>query len=513
MSRASRTLLERRAPLIKMDPTLPFIVGLLSLASVYGMGDLIKHLSVSEGGNLRIPHPQYFPKGGEAHFSSWTFTAAMCDAREAYITIGPTVHRDLIFGSDCDIQSHQEDIISTMKIVVSHGEPEVASVGLGMLPHVRLAQGQNETALLLYNVTVQQSGMYTLYSKNETGAGTADVFAVTVIQGGKHTPVSTMRPPMFVTPRPSIPNLSVVSTGSVLFHIGEDARTNVAIKGDNIPNLREISFTWYFVKHERGCYSLRIHEPCIFHPSEPECISPKDSKCTVTSTLNAQIIATRIYWNCTEKWRTCNYVETVDELLQGHLDWLNETDPNFKITQTTHDDSGLYILVVEVNNKVLSWGHVHLSTIDAYVSVIEDSHKPDLMPPVVKNLDNGIDAGKPSLPKQSKIFVYVCLSLAVGASLLVIIIFVVRACIRRRRLKKVVTTAYGFYSSLPTTDPFADDDTDEEDSNECNEEEIEQSRRVRRTSFSVSLGGGTGKRNPGPDYSTVTNKVGGFGED
>uniref|UniRef100_A0AAU0K726 Envelope glycoprotein E n=1 Tax=Anatid alphaherpesvirus 2 TaxID=3080522 RepID=A0AAU0K726_9ALPH len=489
----------------------------------------IKRVSVKEGSLTTLSLPRYPPvDDGAAYTETWSWFPATCDdARIGFICVSTTLcFTDLMFGKSCTVGTYDEEPMATVRFTVSRG---------GLIPtesmffttafNVGVTVTESESSITIMNATRSIAGTYMRYSRNDSDVSSVDAISITVVPSDVHPdpikPAPTRSP---VTPPPHVPEITFSNYKSMLFHVNENVYTSVTVSSSGLPPVYDLEFAWTHLPYSHECHAVRIHEPCIFHPTEPECENPSGNlNCVYASTRAIHTIASRTYRNCSGKWSDCASTTVVSPA----YDRVNVTDggaPGLVLTHAQESDSGLYVLTAELGGRTIAWTYVYISTISSYCSVLEDSHKPDLKAPdaapepAEPNGDddqdgNGDHPHRPSAPLTNMTIVWITVSVAAFAVIMAICICIIRLCVRRRRRAKVVTNAYAFYESLPRAEPYDDTSANEtadfSESESSSDEDDEEACDSNRSGYKVWFEGGSREDcQVGPDYSGVMSRVG-----
>nr|AQZ58099.1 envelope glycoprotein E [Human alphaherpesvirus 2] len=285
-------------------------------------------------------------------------------------------------------------------------------------------------------------------------------------------PTPPRRPPVAPPTHPRvIPEVSHVrgvtvhmeTPEAILFAPGETFGTNVsihAIAHDDGPYAMDV--VWMRFDVPSSCAEMRIYEACLYHPQLPECLSPADAPCAVSSW--AYRLAVRSYAGCsrTTPPPRC-FAEARMEPVPG-LAWLAST-VNLEFQHASPQHAGLYLCVVYVDDHIHAWGHMTISTAAQYRNAVVEQHLPQRQPEPVEPTRPHVRAPHPAPSARGPLRLGAVLGAALLLAALGLSAWACMTCWRRRSWRAVKSRASATgptYIRVADSELYADWSSDSE---------------------------------------------------
>nr|QHW05402.1 glycoprotein gE [Anatid alphaherpesvirus 1] len=407
---------------------------------------------------------------GSRFKEAWSFTKTTeCKAvAPAYICLD-TIYcfSDLVMDKDCDYHGHMTVPLGIAYYTVHENSAltELDHAYFTRDSNVYPILGANIRGVKITNSTEANEGLYLLHARiNDSSYFRTEVFLLTLKDGAlKPTamPMPTYAP---ITPKHMDAEAIISLYKTVLVHAGEDMNVTADLSIYHIQGPYNMTIQWFMKPIvDNTCPILSLYEPCLFHPSERECLFPENANCAFASTLNASIVGERKISNCNETgagWASCQ-----SEQLDGDNNaaiQVMQKGIGLRLTNPQNTDSGLYVVIITIDDKITSWAYTLLSTIDLFVGVTIETHKPAIAEDtMLKSTES--TPGRGTHDGRSGLFVVGLGVLGVVTIIILAVssIFLTTKFLRARARSKSngIKNAYGsYYNSLPGVEPYSDSD-------------------------------------------------------
>ncbi|BAB16592.1 glycoprotein E [Gallid alphaherpesvirus 3] len=367
---------------------------LFLMAAMMCSATTVNRILIPQGNSATLKISRYPPVvDGTPYTETWTWISNRCnETATGYVCLDSVnCFHDLIVKMACWRYS-KEVILRTARFVVERGVLKtIETAKLRNAPRVLIVDNV-DTQWTVLNASEQNAGIYIRYSRN--GTRTAHVDAIVLaVSGRKRGRV----PPTVYPVGPFLHKfqISLKNFKTFLYQVGDTVTISITTRLETTVRAFKLEFRVMFLPYSPNCKSFTIYEPCIFHPKEPECISPSElSECRFASNAQVLEIAAARSVNCSAG-RACHYDAEVDESMQQRFAFLYSEIPSFTIGNAGPGDAGLYVVVALCDERPTTWTHVYLSTLDKILDVHEIAHKPGFDDRVLSSNDDAARGVRP----------------------------------------------------------------------------------------------------------------------
>nr|CCO02763.1 Glycoprotein E [Gallid alphaherpesvirus 2] len=419
----------------------------------------INRIDVPVGHSATTTIPRYPPVvDGTLYTETWTWIPNHCNETATGYVCLESAHcfTDLILGVSC-MRYADEIVLRTDKFIVDAGSiKQIESLSLNGVPNIFLStKASNKLEIL--NASLQNAGIYIRYSRNGTRTAKLDVVVVGVL-GQARDRLPQMSSPVISSH--AYIKLSLKNFKALVYHVGDTINVSTAVILGPSPEIFTLEFRVLFLRYNPTCKFVTIYEPCIFHPKEPECITTAEqSVCHFASNIDILQLAAARSENCSTGYRRCIYDTAIDESVQARLTFIEPGIPSFKMKDVQVDDAGLYVVVALYNGRPSAWTYIYLSTVETYLNVYENYHKPGfgyksfLQNSSIVDENEASDWSSSSIKRRNNgtiLYDILLTSLSIGAIIIVIVGGVCIAILIRRRRRRRTRGLFGEYPKYMT---------------------------------------------------------------
>ncbi|AQX83383.1 envelope glycoprotein E [Canid alphaherpesvirus 1] len=386
----------------------------------------------------------------------------------------------------------------------------------------------NKSGIHITNVTINNSGIYTLYENNDKWSHQSKIL-VTIKK--KETVIT--KPKVYIKKHGGF--FHVKNYHSHVFVPNDSFKIELNLESEIYDSEFSASIDWYYMKTSSECSVFHIYETCIFHPHANSCLNPINPLCSFTSPLRATSLINRFYFRCKpegKNWTTdCinTFSINADKHIKQHS---NNVDLIFSNTPT--NASGLYVFILKYNGHPEAWTYTLVSTVKNFMNVIKDMTRPLLsnnkmkkpehstQPPTITNITPGFKSKNWVDKYIISVAVVSCITIVI---LIVVITFCVHQCIGlNRKPYEIINPFNTAYKSLPTNEKnilhfaevtesdYSSDESFDSDSEELNQrgETIQQGKKEQSGYtiwFNEDLEESVSKKLNQPNYSKIINSL------